>query len=106
MSDLEKEFHAAVESAKTEIEAAQEKARAAVAEAVAVAEKYGIPFYGISDVTQRYTPESFEDKWGKLRDEPASEESEWCDNKLEELMDEVVGLSEGEYAGWAHSAIC
>lgn len=89
-SKLEEEFKKTQELAEQEIDAALSKAHTALKEAMAISEKYGVPFYAsISPLGQGYRPSSFEEKWGEI---------------LDELREYDICLP--EYEGWQHSAVC
>lgn len=94
MNDLEKEFRAAVSAANAELGVELKKAREAIAAAEAIAEKYGVPFYGPSGLAQVYRPGSYDTKWVSMEED-----------KLEELIEEL-GIDPGDYGGWQHSAVC
>ena len=92
---LEEEFTNLVSEHKAEIEAKLKEASAALDEAVKLSEQYGIPFHSrISFLSQGYTPDSFDKKFGELDSDIVSE-----------LTDVYPG---GEYGGtgWEHSAVC
>lgn len=69
VSKLEEKFREAMASADTEIESHLKIARSALAQAVAVSEKYGVPFR--SDIVEmgrdrQYVPNSYSQKWENL----------------------------------------
>lgn len=94
LSELEKEFKEACDTAQAEIEVHIDTARAAIRLAVAVAEKYGVPFRaGISPLRNTYHPKTFQEKFGKL------------DHRVTNDISETWQEYPGEY-GWQHSAVC
>lgn len=105
--DKIKKFEDNIEKAQKEIEACMKEASKAIDKAVNISEKYGVPFCGISDLYQTYTPESLETKLETFKKSLiCPSESE---DALEELMEQLIEEHEmcpGEYPGWLHSAIC
>lgn len=92
LADLEKEFKATAESVTKKISVKLALASKFLSEAVALSEKYGIPFdTNISFLSQSYLPDSFEDKYPEVDTE---------------LVEELTGVYDMEYSGWQHSQVC
>lgn len=75
-SSLEVKFKKVIEIAKEEIAVHIKDSRAALAKAVVVSEKYGIPFYSSMvdmDRGRRYVPKTFSQKWPTIDYEILSE---------------------------------
>lgn len=92
---IEKEFEDLVNAHKAEIQAKVTEASKVLDEAVALSEKYGIPFYAqVSFLSQSYTPDSYYEKFGDLDKDTVND-----------LTDCYPG---GEWggSGWEHSAVC
>ena len=92
-SELEKQFRQTASMALKKIKAKLAEASAALGEAVALSEKYGVPFdTGVSFVSQSYNPDSTSEKF------PDVDSS---------FINEVTGASnEYGYDGWEHSQVC
>lgn len=93
---LEAEYRKTVKKFMPKIEAKLSQAEKLINEATDIADEHGIPFYGISPLSQRYVPENV----------PTLADDE---DKNQELFEEIVGCSpDSEYGntGWEHSSIC
>lgn len=92
-SELEREFRVSASKALKQIHVKLEEASDALAAAVDLSEKYGIPFSTqISFLGQSYTPDSLEEKFEDLD---------------KDFVNCITGASnEYGYAGWEHSAVC
>lgn len=88
---LEAEFRKVAEGALKEIQAKVSEASRLLSEAVAISEKYGIPFSSeVSFLGQPYKPTSFESKFGEIDSD---------------FVDSVTGAY-CSYEGWQHSDVC
>lgn len=93
--ELEAEFKKTCDAHMQEIEEQLELADQALAKAVELSEKYGLPFYAdASPLAQSYFPMSFEKKFSGLDEEFVSELTDACTEYY------------GEGAGWEHSDVC
>lgn len=93
--ELEAEFKKTCDAHMQEIEDQLELADQALAKAVELSEKYGLPFYaGASPLAQSYFPMSFEKKFSGLDEEFVSE------------LTNAYTQYYGEGAGWEHSDVC
>lgn len=91
-SELERTFRTVAGPVMAQINAKLDEANAALSEAEKIADEHGIPFYaGISPLSQGYTPESFQEKYGEV------------DN---DIVSDVTGCGDNSDAGWKHSAVC
>lgn len=100
--DIEKKFREVVAEYAGQIEAKLDAAGVLIKDAVKLAEESGLPFRGYCLLRQTYTPQSFETKWEGLEEAVEAKP----DGDFYEFMDELVGASPDEYAGWEASAIC
>ena len=92
-SPLEREFRLAANVHLKEIMAKANQASALLSEAVALSEKYGIPFNpDVSFLGQSYFPNSFEEKYKGV------------DSDL--VYSITNASSEYGYGGWEHSDVC
>jgi len=92
---LEKEFENLVESVGKEIQDKIQQAEKLLAEACALADMHGIPFFtNVSLLGQPYVPEKFETKWCDL------------DRDFVANITEVVASDLGSPYGWDHSQVC
>lgn len=95
-NQLAKEFEDHIAAHRDEIRAAEKLAIEALRKAVALADKYGVPYrFGISFLGNSYVPAAFIDsKFRKLEDEVICDiAGVWGDYLLED-------------SGWQHSAVC
>lgn len=91
--EYQREFRIANNEAKELIYKYLAEAEEALAKAVEVSDKYGVPFYsGISFLSQSYRPPSVSEKFPNV-------DSDF----ISELAD---AYSEYGYDGWEHSAVC
>lgn len=94
MNKLEKEFKKIVKTHAQEIDAKLTEASKALDEAIALSEKYGIPFYSrVSPLSQNFIPNSFETKFPDI---DYSLAAEICN----------IYRNNDWYSGWEHSSIC
>jgi hypothetical protein len=95
-SELASEFETLCADVHEQIEAKMKVARKAVKEAVAIAEKHGVPFRAdVSPLGNSYLPQSFhESKFAELDQEVVCE------------IADVWGDYLFECGGWQHSAVC
>lgn len=93
--NIEAEYRKTVKKFLPKIEAKLSQAAKLINEATDIADEHGIPFYGLSPVSQQYTPEGV----------PTLHNDE---DLNQELFEEITGCSPtSEYDnGWEHSAIC
>ena len=98
-SALADEFQALCESVQDQIKAKILEAHKALGEAVAIAEKHGVPFRAsISPLSNSYVPRSFKkSKFRQLETDEIEEISGAYGEYMRELFD---------YGGWLHSAVC
>ncbi len=91
--NLEEDFKTLVERVSKEIKEKVSLASKILSEAEALSDKHGVPFYGfgISGVSQSYTPSSVE----SLTDEQ------------KEILEGICDYVDYDNAnGWEHSAVC
>lgn len=118
MNNLEKDFEAEYEAfkkrnkvriekfekqneeAQNKINEQMEIASKAIGQAVKISEEYGYPFYGLSFLTQKYTPTSFQNKF-----ESFIESLKGSDDEFIEALREEFEIYEDDY-GWQRSDIC
>lgn len=99
---LSEDFKKVVEEQMPEIESLVMQSRVKLNEAIALANKYGIPFYANpSGVGQMYRPKSFDAIKAGIR-----EECEALDLDEYDVFDELLPDGIGQYQGWQASAIC
>lgn len=94
-SVLEMEFRQVYKEHHDEIKKLVKEADALLDKAVALSERYGIPFdSSVSHICQSYYPQSLTKRWKDLS---------------QDFVEEVSGTYAGEYNygyGWEHSAVC
>lgn len=93
-ASLEAEFIALGTLQNKEIQEHLDAANAALSKAIELSEKNGIPFYSnISFIAQKYTPRTFQSKFGEL-------------DMDSEALNDFYNNRPREYSGWEHSAVC
>ncbi len=93
---IEDDFKVVFDAHSAEIHAAMDKALAAVQEAEALSEKYGIPFRGsVSPLRQDYIPSSLRVLFPEIDGD-----------KLYDIGVDANISHEYHDEGWAHSAVC
>lgn len=107
-AELER-FKEAEKNMRAEITPLVKEASKLLREAVAVSEKYGLPYrFPLSFLRQIYTPNSFTKEWRGLRDQCSDMLDSASDDQVfdDAVVDLVDGYRPGEYAEWQHSAVC
>lgn len=95
MEKLEEEFKHLMTSVGDQIEKKLAVAEQALADAIELSNKFGIPFYAnISQLSQAYVPPSYEEKFQEL------------DSDFVMDLTDVSSYDLGSANGWRHSAIC
>lgn len=92
-NQLEAEFRVLVNFIGKEIDSKLEKANKLMNEAIALSEKYGVPFRAdVSSTSQSFTPRTYQERFQNLDEETAQD---------------ILGMSvdPGNW-GWERSAIC
>lgn len=93
---LEAEYRKTVAKFMPKIEAKLSQAGKLINEATDIADKHSIPFYGLSPLSQQYTPE----------DVPTLHDDE---ERNDELFQGITGCSPANQwgeTGWEHSSVC
>jgi hypothetical protein len=92
LNQIEKDFRKACDKAYPKIQKQLEIADKAIAKAVKLAEKYGVPFESaITPLAMTYTPESLDENVRLLDGD---------------TIFDLTGTFLQEYEGWEHSAVC
>ena len=95
---LADEFETLCTDVQKQINAKMDVARQAIRDAVAISEQHGVPFSGLSFLSNSYVPSSFKDSKFKNLDQ--------------EIIGDIAGVYDSygngtfEYGGWVHSAVC
>lgn len=106
---LEEDFKTAYIEAIARLNAKDDEAEKLIREIEAICEETGIPYRAsVSPLSQVYRPKSFDSKWPTVNDEIISATSKYSGKQYDtSVWDETTGgSSQGEYAGWQHSAVC
>lgn len=105
---LEDKFRQALAKAQPLIEAKLKAAEKAIADAVKIAEKHGVPFKtgDLLDSGMDYIPESFHEKWAVSSDDGDGGYELTADTL--ELLTGVgaYALKDTDAGGWCHSTHC
>jgi len=92
---LEKEFESLADTVGVEIQSKIDEAERLIAEACALADESGLPFFtNVSVVGQPYVPETFQNKWRDL------------DRDFVANLTEVATSDLSSAYGWQHSQVC